>query len=79
MTCTCIRLDCWHPKGRCEEPPTYRGGICTTCRYYRPEFIKCPLCGDPERAEDIVGGVCLTCAEAITFAMHARRERIIVP
>lgn len=35
--CTCIRIDCWHPKGRCDEPPTIRGGICTTCRYYHKE------------------------------------------
>lgn len=34
-TCTCIRLDCWHAKGQCDEPPVIRGGICTTCRFYR--------------------------------------------
>ena len=42
-----------------------------------PTFVRCPLCGDPERTEDIVGGVCLTCADAITFAQHARRASVV--
>ena len=32
--CSCIRIDCWHPKGQCDEPPVARGGICVTCRWY---------------------------------------------
>ena len=79
MTCTCIRLNCVHPKGECEEPPTYRGGICLTCRYYREPFKKCDLCGEPERVEDIVAGrICLTCAEGITWSTNARRASISV-
>ena len=78
MTCSCIRLDCYHEKGRCEEPPASRGGICVTCRWYRQPFITCALCGDPERREDIIGKVCLTCAEGITFSLNARRANTIV-
>lgn len=35
QVCQCIRIGCWHPKGKCDEPPTIRGGICTSCRYVR--------------------------------------------
>lgn len=42
------------------------------------EFVICPLCGDPEVVQDIVGGVCLTCADAIAFAQNARRGAISV-
>ena len=38
--CTCIRIDCWHPKGQCDEPPVIRGGICNTCRYHRTKKEK---------------------------------------
>lgn len=41
-------------------------------------LFRCPLCGDPERKEDEVAGVCLTCADAITFAQHNKRSRVIV-
>lgn len=79
MTCTCIAISHpFHEENGCAEPPTYRGGICNTCRYYVPEFVKCPLCGDPERPADIVGGVCLTCADAIAFSHNARRASIEV-
>jgi hypothetical protein len=78
MTCSCIRIDCNHVKGQCEEPPVIRGGICVSCRWFRQPFVKCPLCGEPERREDIVGGVCLTCAEGITFSLNARRASIVV-
>lgn len=43
-----------------------------------PRFVRCPLCGDPELKEDIVGGVCLTCADGIAFAQNARRGAIVV-
>jgi len=42
-------------------------------------FVRCPLCGDVERVEDIVGGVCLTCADGIAFAQNNRRGSIEVP
>lgn len=36
MTCTCIAINHpFHEKNGCAEPPTYRGGICNSCRYYR--------------------------------------------
>lgn len=76
MKCSCIRLDCYHPKGECEEPPVSMGGICTTCRWFKQPFLKCKVCGDPERREDIINGVCLTCAEAIAFTLNARRGSI---
>lgn len=41
--------------------------------------VRCPLCHGIERAGDIVGGVCLTCAEGITWAQNARRGAIGVP
>lgn len=42
-------------------------------------FTRCPLCSDVERTEDIVGGVCLTCADGIAFSQNARRVAIAVP
>jgi hypothetical protein len=50
--CGCIREDCWHPKGRCDEPPRQRYGTCSTCQYHKPPK-KCPACGQalPEEAE----------------------------
>lgn len=42
------------------------------------EFKRCPLCGDQEKVEDIVGGVCLVCADAIAFTQNARRGAIRV-
>lgn len=77
MTCSCIRIDCCHPKGECGEPPVIRGGICTTCRFYKEPSLKCKVCGGMERREDIINGVCLVCAEAITFSLNARRARIV--
>jgi hypothetical protein len=43
------------------------------------EFVRCPLCHEVERIEDIVGGVCLTCADAIAFSQNARRGAIELP
>lgn len=72
MICTCIVINCWHPKGECDEPPTYRGGICSTCRYHHSNpFRTCPLCGRTEKWEDMVGGVCLACADGIADARRA--------
>lgn len=35
QTCTCIAINHpLHKKGECDEPPTQRGGICNTCRYW---------------------------------------------
>jgi hypothetical protein len=41
-------------------------------------IILCPVCREPERAEDIVCGVCLSCSDAITMAHNERRASIIV-
>lgn len=41
-------------------------------------FTRCPLCHEAERYEDIVGGVCLTCADGIAFSQNARRASIVV-
>lgn len=53
LVCNCIREDCWHPKGRCEEPPRQRYGICATCQYHQGVQV-CPACGQiiPNRKED---------------------------
>lgn len=32
--CTCIATSHPHGKRECDEPPTIRGGVCTSCRYY---------------------------------------------
>lgn len=45
QVCSCARLDCWHPYGRCDEPPKRRGGQCQTCHDYSPK--RCPTCGRP--------------------------------
>ena len=52
QVCNCIREDCWHPKGRCEEPPRQRYGICATCQYHAAPG-RCPTCGQvlPEKGE----------------------------
>lgn len=75
------------PETGCENSPNGEH-LCAYCDQYiraRPDtaaldegFIRCPLCGDAEHTEDVVAGVCLTCADAITFAQHNRRSRIIV-
>ena len=41
-------------------------------------FVLCPLCNQPEAVEDVVGGVCLTCADGIAFSQNARRGSIVV-
>lgn len=32
--CSCIAIDHDHQPNRCEEPPNYRGGTCTSCRLW---------------------------------------------
>lgn len=34
QVCTCIATSHPHKPGECDEPPTIRGGVCTSCRYY---------------------------------------------
>lgn len=41
-------------------------------------FFTCPLCGEPERPEDVIGGVCLACSDAVTFSHNARRAGVLV-
>lgn len=50
--CSCIRLYCWHEKGKCDEPPFTRFGQCFTCKTYT-EPRRCKTCGQvvPEVAE----------------------------
>lgn len=38
--------------------------------------VRCPLCHGIERAGDITGGVCLTCAEGIAWSLNARRGAV---
>ncbi len=42
-------------------------------------FVVCPLCHKPERDEDMVTGVCLSCADAIAWGQNARRGAVNVP
>ena len=42
------------------------------------EWVVCPLCQEPEHPEDMVAGVCLSCADAIAYAQNARRGAIDV-
>ena len=71
---------------RCDREPDHDGqhhgqlGSGTECFWGSevPVFVECPLCHDPERGEDKVAGVCLTCADAIAFAQNQRRGAIEV-
>lgn len=68
---TVARSEASHP-----SVPGLREALDWLIDHSAPEgFTRCPLCGDIERAEDIVGGVCLTCADAIAFAQNARGLR----
>lgn len=49
--CNCERIDCWHPVGRCEEPPIIRWGVCATCKHYPPP-PRCLTCGQPIRKQE---------------------------
>lgn len=42
QVCNCIRADCWHAKGMCDEPPKKMYGSCSTCLAYNPK--RCPTC-----------------------------------
>lgn len=54
--CSCIVKDHPHGTGRCDEPPTHRGGICLSCRMWayhlaiKPKvvYIAGPMTGLPE-------------------------------
>ena len=41
-------------------------------------WVRCPLCADMEHVDDMVGGVCLACSDAITMAHNERRANVRV-
>jgi len=52
QVCNCIRADCWHETGKCDEPPKNMYGVCFTCKTYSPR--RCKTCGQvvPDGAEE---------------------------
>lgn len=38
--CTCIALNHDHVPNECAEPPTYRGGVCHSCRAWFSKHLE---------------------------------------